>query len=77
MAARASLAADFPRLIILLAAGFWLAVLALLAPRFGGVDVFHFKDAACNLVQGYGFKTASVVLSDSVARRLYPPHVPL
>jgi hypothetical protein len=77
MAARAFLAADFPRLIILLAAGFWLAVLAFLAPRFGGVDVFHFKDAACNLVQGYGFETASVVLSESFERRLYTSHVPL
>ncbi|MGE0152197.1 MAG: hypothetical protein AB7R90_06225 [Reyranellaceae bacterium] len=64
-------------IVFVAAALIWAVLTAVLSPPFGGTDVFHFKDAACNLAAGYGFETASVVFSQSFTREPYASHVPL
>ncbi len=59
----------------------WILVYALLAPPFGGTDVFIFKDAGSNLALGQGFKSipAPFFDGDPTPRIFssYPPFYPL
>jgi hypothetical protein len=67
---------------------FWLILTAsvvwafILPPAFGGTDVYGFKDAACNLAAGLGFKSVNFIGSKLRPFRPelfanYPPLFPL
>jgi hypothetical protein len=55
---------------------FWAAMIAWLPPSLGGVDVYLFRDAACNFLAGHGFRTASFEHSHSFTPLLYSSYTP-
>jgi hypothetical protein len=54
----------------------WLIVLAQLPPNLGGTDVYLFRDAAWNWLEGRGFATASFEHSSSFTPVLYSSYTP-
>ncbi|MGB0713768.1 MAG: hypothetical protein ACPGUC_09440 [Gammaproteobacteria bacterium] len=56
---------------------FWLAVAVLASPEPGGTDAFIFKDAACNLAQGHGFRASAIPGNPGAVRELYSAYSPL
>ena len=54
----------------------WIAVLAVLPPNTGTIDVYLFRDAAFNLLAGHGFRTASFEHSHSFTPLLYSSYTP-
>ena len=65
------------RTLLLASLAFWLCVQVVwMAPPFGSTDVYVFRDAACNMVQGLGFRTASFVDSHSFQPLLYSAYTP-
>ncbi|QNI33040.1 hypothetical protein H7849_03425 [Alloacidobacterium dinghuense] len=65
------------KIVLLLGLFFWLAFSIYAAPVFGGTDTFLFRDAACNLLHGQGFSTASFEHSHSFRPLLYASYTPL
>src|SRR6202000_2242971 len=69
---------SFPeKIVLLLALIFWVAFSAYATPGFAGTDVYLFRDAACNLIHGSGFRTASFEHSHSFQPLLYSSYTPL
>lgn len=54
----------------------WILVWMRMAPDYGGADVYLFRDAACNLAHGGGFRTASFEHSRSFNPLLYSSYTP-
>ena len=54
----------------------WVVVGAQLPPGFASTDVYLFRDAACNLASGHGFRTASFEHSHSFVPVLYSSYTP-
>ena len=55
----------------------WILFSVYAAPLFGDADVYLFRDAASNLLHGFGFTTASFEHSQSFQRLLYSSYTPL
>ena len=55
----------------------WIIFSIVAAPGFGTTDVYLFRDAACNLLNGAGFTTASFEHSTSFQPLLYSSYTPL
>lgn len=59
-------------------AAIWILVYGLIAPPFGGTDVFIFKDAGFNLALGEGFKSIPAPFFDgNPTPRIFCSYVPL
>lgn len=63
--------------VLTLAFGAWLAFRLLYPDVMGGIDVYHFKDAGCNMGMGHGFVSSSYVGTESFERLIWLSQGPL
>ena len=72
----ASARSRLPWMILLAWIIFWIVLSALAAPTVGGVDVFIFRDAGCNVAAGSGLTAASVPHAQTAAPQLFASYTP-